>query len=193
MTMVTDPQMANVIVINTCGFIESAKQEAIDKILQMSEFKAPKGKCDYIIVTGCLSQRYPDDIRKFLPEVDEVLGTSHYQDIAKAIRKLYGENNGPTEAYVSEPGSLVHMRSNPSNFNDRICVAKNCRRLFKPMRILCNTYDTRRIYFQTHRRRYYGSAINVFMRLFRNHFNCTRYNALWTRFVRTTDATDTFA
>ena len=112
MTMVTDPQMANVIVINTCGFIESAKQEAIDKILQMSEFKAPKGKCDYIIVTGCLSQRYPDDIRKFLPEVDEVLGTSHYQDIAKAIRKLYGENNGPTEAYVSEPGSLVHMRSN---------------------------------------------------------------------------------
>jgi ribosomal protein S12 methylthiotransferase len=69
-----------------CGFIESAKKEAIDTILAMAEYKAPKGKCSFLIVTGCLAQRYAADIRRDLPEVDEVIGTSHYQDIARSIR-----------------------------------------------------------------------------------------------------------
>jgi len=112
MHLVSDPSAANVIVVNTCGFIESAKQEAIDTILEMAEYKKPKGNCDFLVVTGCLAQRYAEDIRRDLPEVDEVLGTGHYQDIAKAIRALYGEYEGPVENFIGEPGSLAHMRMN---------------------------------------------------------------------------------
>ena len=112
MHLVTDPSAANVIVVNTCGFIESAKKEAIDTILEMAEYKKPKGNCDFLVVTGCLAQRYAEDIRRDLPEVDEVLGTGHYQDIAKAIRALYGEYEGPVENFIGEPGSLAHMRIN---------------------------------------------------------------------------------
>ena len=111
MEMVTDPSVADVIVVNTCGFIESAKKEAIDTILEMSDYKPPKGGCDFLVVTGCLAQRYAEDIRNSIPEVDQVLGTSHYQDIARAIRILYGEYAGPVENFVSEPGSLSHMRT----------------------------------------------------------------------------------
>ena len=112
MEMVSDPSMADVIIVNTCGFIESAKKEAIDTILEMADYKMPKGKCDFLVVTGCLAQRYAEDIRSSIPEVDEVIGTSHYQDIAKSIRILYGEYSGPVENFVSEPGSLSHMRVN---------------------------------------------------------------------------------
>lgn len=111
MEMVPDPSGADVIVVNTCGFIESAKKEAIDTILGMTDYKSPKGSCDFLVVTGCLAQRYAEDIRNSIPEVDQVLGTSHYQDIAKAIRMLYGEYAGPVENFVSEPGSLSHMRT----------------------------------------------------------------------------------
>lgn len=112
MEMTADPSAADVIIVNTCGFIESAKKEAIDTILEMSEYKAPGGKCEFLVVTGCLAQRYAEDIREQIPEVDEVLGTSHYHDIARAIRILYGEYSGPVENFVSEPGSLSHMRIN---------------------------------------------------------------------------------
>ena len=112
MIMVTSPDEADVIVVNTCGFIESAKKEAIDTILEMAEYKTPKGKCSYLIVTGCLAQRYAEDIRRDLPEVDEVIGTSHYQDIAKSIRTLYGNYTGPVENLVSAAGGLSHMRVN---------------------------------------------------------------------------------
>ena len=112
MTIVSAPVSADVIIVNTCGFIESAKKEAIDTILEMADYKAPKGKCDFLVVTGCLAQRYAEDIRNDIPEVDQVLGTSHYQDIARSIRILYGEYAGPVENFVTEPGSLSHMRIN---------------------------------------------------------------------------------
>ncbi len=112
MKIVTEPSSADVIIVNTCGFIESAKKEAIDTILEMADYKTLPGHCDFLLVTGCLVQRYAEDIRNDIPEVDQVLGTSHYQDIAKAIRVLYGDYSGPVENYVSEPGSLQHMRIN---------------------------------------------------------------------------------
>ena len=112
MEMVSDPTDADVIVVNTCGFIESAKKEAIDTIFEMADYKSPKGTCDFLVVTGCLAQRYAEDIRNDIPEVDQVLGTSHYQDIARSIRALYGDYSGPVENFVSEPGSLSHMRIN---------------------------------------------------------------------------------
>ncbi len=78
---------ADVAIINTCGFIESAKAEAISHILQCGELKKA-GKIGKILVTGCLSQRYQEEILKEMPEVDGVLGTGNYFDIVKAVEAL---------------------------------------------------------------------------------------------------------
>lgn len=77
----------SVVVINTCGFIDSAKSEAIDYILQTAALKA-EGLVGKILVTGCLSQRYQGDILKEMPEVDGILGTGSYTEIVPAIEKL---------------------------------------------------------------------------------------------------------
>ena len=87
------PDIVNcdVVVINTCGFIDSAKSEAIDHILQAAALKA-EGLVGKILVTGCLSQRYQQEILQELPEVDGVLGTGNYADIVDAVdRLLLGE------------------------------------------------------------------------------------------------------
>ena len=88
-TVTGDPEGADVAVLNTCGFIESAKSEAIDHILELGQLKA-EGKLKKLLVTGCLTQRYPDDIRTELPEVDGMLGTGSYTDIVAAVTELMG-------------------------------------------------------------------------------------------------------
>jgi len=82
-----DPEGADVAVLNTCGFIESAKSEAIDNILELARLK-DQGKLKKLLVTGCLTQRYPEDIRVELPEVDGMLGTGSYTDVAAAVEEL---------------------------------------------------------------------------------------------------------
>ena len=86
-TVTGDPNGADVAVLNTCGFIESAKSEAIDSILELAELKN-QGKLKKLLVAGCLSQRYPDDIRAELPEVDGMLGTGGYTDIVSAVERV---------------------------------------------------------------------------------------------------------
>lgn len=81
-----DPQQAEIIIVNTCGFIDSAKQEAIDTILEMNEYK--KDKCRFLIVTGCLAQRYMQDIADEFPEVDMILGTANYHNMPLYIKNL---------------------------------------------------------------------------------------------------------
>jgi len=78
---------SDVVVINTCGFIDSAKSEAIDHILLTAQLKE-QGLVGKILVTGCLSQRYQEEVLKELPEVDGVLGTGNYADIVEAVEKL---------------------------------------------------------------------------------------------------------
>ena len=91
-TVTGDPDGADVAVLNTCGFIESAKSEAIENILELAELKKA-GRLKKLLVTGCLSQRYPDDIRAELPEVDGMLGTGSYTDVVAAVEELMaGEN-----------------------------------------------------------------------------------------------------
>ena len=82
-----DPEAAELIIVNTCGFIESAKQESIDTILSMAEYKT-KGCCRYLIVTGCLAQRYARDLFQDMPEVDAIIGTNVYKDIGKVIERV---------------------------------------------------------------------------------------------------------
>ena len=89
----------DVVVINTCGFIDSAKSEAIDYILMCAQLKE-QGLIGKILVTGCLSQRYQDQIMEELPEVDGVLGTGSYTEVVPAIERLLAEET------VSEFGSI---------------------------------------------------------------------------------------
>src|SRR5436853_6158669 len=79
-----DPEGADVLVVNTCAFIDSAKQESIDTILEMAQHKKD-GSCQRLIVTGCMAERYRDELQKEIPEIDAVLGTGEVPDILKAI------------------------------------------------------------------------------------------------------------
>lgn len=85
--IVNEVEKADVIVINTCGFIESAKEEAINTILEMAEYKKI-GTCKYLIVMGCLVQRYKKDLKKALPEVDLFLSIDEYENYWYKIEKL---------------------------------------------------------------------------------------------------------
>ena len=86
-TVTGDPDGADVAVLNTCGFIESAKSEAIENILELAELKKA-GRLKRLLVTGCLAQRYREEIRTELPEVDGMLGTGSYTDVAAAVEEL---------------------------------------------------------------------------------------------------------
>ena len=85
--IVNNPKEAEIIIINTCGFIESAKQEAINCILEMAEYKK-NGNCKYLIVMGCLVQRYKKDLQKSIPEVDLFLSIDEYDNLWEKISKL---------------------------------------------------------------------------------------------------------
>lgn len=84
-----DVQAADIIIINTCGFIESAKQESIDTILEMSEYKNT-GNCKVLIASGCMAERYREELMKELPELDAVIGTGDYKSISEVISKALG-------------------------------------------------------------------------------------------------------
>ena len=90
MQIVADAALAEVVVINTCGFIEPAKQEAIETILEFAQLKK-EGQIQKLIVTGCLAQRYKDELAKELPECDAVLGLGANGDIADVIRAVIAD------------------------------------------------------------------------------------------------------
>ena len=87
------PEGADAAVLNTCGFIDSAKSEAIQNILELAELKK-EGKLGKLLVTGCLSQRYQDELMEELPEVDGVMGTGSYTDIVPALEELMDRDMG---------------------------------------------------------------------------------------------------
>jgi len=88
--IVNNPEEAQIIVINTCGFIEQAKEEAINTILEMAEFKAKR--CKYLIVMGCLVQRYYDELIKAIPEVDLFIRIDEYEKFWDKVEKLINSN-----------------------------------------------------------------------------------------------------
>lgn len=89
--IVNSEAVADIIVINTCGFIESAKQEAIDCIFEMAEYK--KKKCKYLVVIGCLVERYKEDLEKLIPEVDLFISIKEYGEFWDKIKKLICTDN----------------------------------------------------------------------------------------------------
>ncbi len=101
--IVNNPEIADIILINTCGFIESAKEEAINTILEMAEYK--KQKCKYLIVIGCLVQRYYDELLKSLPEVDLFIKIDEYESLWTKIEDLINKNKA--EKSVTKPMKKV--------------------------------------------------------------------------------------
>ena len=118
MTVQEDCNGSDVVVINTCGFIDSAKLEAIDTILSVAELKAA-GEVGRILVTGCLSQRYQAELLKELPEVDGIMGTGSYGDIVSAVEKVaagqeysrFADINGPVEELPRVISTPMHYAS----------------------------------------------------------------------------------
>ena len=119
-TLVPEPDGADAVIINTCGFIDAAKSEAIDTVLEMAELKKA-GKLGKIIVTGCLAERYQDTVMQELPEIDAVLGVGSFDDIVEAVTKAlnnesvlrFGDKNAPVEEtprVVSTGPSWAYLR-----------------------------------------------------------------------------------
>ena len=105
--IVDDETIADVIVVNTCCFIHDAKEESIQTILEMAEYKKT-GRLKALVVTGCLAQRYQQEIIDEIPEVDAVLGTASYDKIAEAIDEALG---GHTEMYLEDIDRLPQVSS----------------------------------------------------------------------------------
>ena len=84
-----EPEQAEIIVVNTCAFIHDAKQESIETLLELAEYKKT-GKCKVLIASGCLAERYQDTILEEMPEIDGVIGTTAYDDIAVVVKKALG-------------------------------------------------------------------------------------------------------
>lgn len=91
--IITDASEADVLVVNTCAFIDSAKQESIDAILEMAEQKK-SGRCSRLVVTGCLAERYREELRREIPEIDVVLGTGEVPEIARALAGTWSGDPG---------------------------------------------------------------------------------------------------
>ena len=97
-TIVEEEEQADAIVINTCCFIHDAKEESIETIIEMASWKE-KGRVRALVITGCLAERYKEEIGEELPEVDAVIGTTGYTEIVKVLDSLLGETGA---AEVSE-------------------------------------------------------------------------------------------
>ncbi len=127
-TIIDDEYLADIIIINTCGFILDATQEGIDNVLQLASYKK-EGNCKGLIVTGCMVQRYKDELFKELPEIDAVLGTSDFESIAEVIKKVeQGEKVSIVtdgNKKLSETSAHKRMITTPQHFSF-LKIAEGC-------------------------------------------------------------------
>lgn len=105
-----EPEQADVIVVNTCAFIHDAKQESIETLLEMAEYKK-KGTCKVLIAAGCLAERYKEEIQKEMPEIDGIIGTTAYDTVAQVVEQTL---TGQTMVSMKELSYI------PSGLTDRI-------------------------------------------------------------------------
>ena len=123
-TLTPNPADADVLVVNTCAFIDSAKEESVNTILELAEFKK-SGNCKRLVVTGCLGERYRDELKQQIPEIDAVLGTGDVPEIVGAIEGAQQESG-------TIPLTLVHAQSPEPEVPKpgicrRICTTRNPR------------------------------------------------------------------
>ena len=108
-TVTDDENEADVIVVNTCCFIHDAKEESIENIIEMSKLKEV-GNLKALVVTGCLAQRYKDEIKKEIPEVDAVIGTTAYDDIVNIVKEILEDKK-----VVNSYKDISYLTPNTSN------------------------------------------------------------------------------
>jgi ribosomal protein S12 methylthiotransferase len=108
-----DPADADVIIVNTCSFIQAAKEESIETILEMAQYKET-AKCKALVVSGCLPQRYSKELLKEMPEIDMMIGTGQYQRITEILSSFENENKLgsplPTRIYIDQP-AFIHTEN----------------------------------------------------------------------------------
>jgi ribosomal protein S12 methylthiotransferase len=132
-SLVQAPDDADVIVVNTCAFIDAAKEESVDTILEMAEYKkASKGK---LVVTGCLAQRYAEDLQKDIPEIDHILGSSDFQSISKVLspKPARGSRKKLPMVVVTETPEYIYDHEAPrvrigANHTAYVKIAEGCDR-----------------------------------------------------------------
>jgi ribosomal protein S12 methylthiotransferase len=120
-SLVTTPDEADVIVVNTCAFIDAAKEESVDTILEMAQYK--KSGASKLVVTGCLAQRYSDDLVRDIPEIDHILGSADFQSLSNALAKDAVQAKTPSGAkkkkkslpvvQVSETPEYIYDHASP--------------------------------------------------------------------------------
>jgi ribosomal protein S12 methylthiotransferase len=137
--LVADAREAEVIVVNTCAFIDRARQESVDAILEMAQEKE-RGKARRLVVTGCLAQRYDEELRREIPEIDATLGTGQVDDILRAVggvpTSLDDAPQGPpvwiydhtTPRVLSTPAYLAYVKiSEGCDYNCSFCIIPTLR------------------------------------------------------------------
>jgi len=107
----SDQKEADVIIVNTCGFIESSKKESIDAILEMAALKT-EGKCKKLVVTGCLSERYSDELLKEIPEIDHMLGVNQYPRLKHILKESDSQKENTSINHVHEPAEYFESYMN---------------------------------------------------------------------------------
>lgn len=112
MQVTSDPSAADVIVVNTCGFIEDAKKESIDVILEMAKYKA-EGQAKKLIVTGCLVQRYASALADEIPEIDALLGNGEYETVAQVAHDAITELASLGRPVQVKPPTFIHQATSP--------------------------------------------------------------------------------
>jgi ribosomal protein S12 methylthiotransferase len=112
--LVQDPAKAEVVVVNTCGFIESAKEESVEAILELALLKR-EGSCRKLVVAGCLVQRHADELAREIPEVDHFIGTGAYQDVASIVQDAQARRLVVPDPDFVHSAATPRMNSLPSH------------------------------------------------------------------------------
>ena len=146
--IVNDSKEADILIVNTCGFIESAKQESIQTILELAQLKET-ANLKLLIVTGCLAQRYSEELKTEIPEIDAIVGTGSYQQIDEIIANLEKENhivslndidfvyNEDLPRYVSTPSHMAYLKIGEGCDNKcTYCIIPKLRGKYRSRKIL---------------------------------------------------------
>ena len=104
--IVNQMDVADIIVINTCSFIDAAKKESIDTILEAVKYK--KDRCKAVIIAGCLAQRYKDEVLKEFPEIDAIIGTGNYEMVTEVLESIL---NGKNKSVYNLPKNVDYLDS----------------------------------------------------------------------------------
>lgn len=124
--IVNDPKKADIILVNTCGFIDSAKQESINTILEMNKYKE-KYNCKMLIATGCLTQRYGKELKELVPEIDAILGVNDYKNLDKVINDFF--NAGKKNIYCNYSDKEINEGKRlitSGSYSSYIRIAEGC-------------------------------------------------------------------